>query len=313
MKTLSKEIKITGAMTSFVAGIKSISDYYDLSNSLPWIYGISGHAFIMNIHPELCPSGPTAFATAPLKALMKNLGLTVYGTFFTKSDPEFTSKQQSTFTEFQKAIDHDMPSMVWEMNFPEYYLAVGYDDEHYYYHDLRGEIHSKKWDTLGLTDIGIVDFGTPMPMEPPPEDKIAVRQALEFAVKFARHPQDWTYPSYANGIKAYDVWVQSIQDGKANPFGLAYNTVIWSECRQYAHKFLLEAKARLKTDIFDNAIEHYEVVAWSLSKLAKFYPFPPVKQEIADDQTDDALDELFLAREAEKAALAEIKLIIPQL
>jgi hypothetical protein len=313
MKTLSKKVAVTRAMTSFIAGIKSINDYYELPNSLAWIYGISGHAFILNIHETLCPSGTTAFATAPLKSLLKNLGLTVYGTFFTKTDPEFKTKQESAFAEFKQAIDYDMPSLIWEMAIPEYYLAVGYDDDNYFYLDLCGEMRTMRWDSLGLTDIGVVDFSTPMPMEPAPDDRVAIKEALIFALKFAKHPIDWTYPSYANGIKAYDVWMQSIQDNKANPFGLAYNTAVWAECRKYALEFLLEAKSRLNTDIFDNAIEHYEVVSWSLNKLAKMFPFPPASPQMDKDKLDDAIDELLLAKEAENAGMAELKLIIDQL
>ncbi len=36
-----------------------------------WICGISGYAFFLNIHPELCPSGPTAFDNGFLKQTWK--------------------------------------------------------------------------------------------------------------------------------------------------------------------------------------------------------------------------------------------------
>lgn len=300
-------------MTSYIAGVKSISDYYALPHSLAWIYGCSGHALIMNIHTELCPSGPTFFSTAPINALLQNLGLMCKGTFFNKPDSEFREKQASAFTAYKESIDLDQPSLIWEMELPEYYLAIGYDDENYIYLDLRGETRYKKWNTLGDSDIGMVGIITPEPMQPVADTKSIVKSALSFALKFARHPQQWTYPAYANGTKAYDAWMLALQNDKVNPFGLAYNTSIWSECRKYAHDFLLEAKSRLDTDIFDNAIEHYEVVSWSLNKLAKMFPFPPTSQVIDDDRLDDPLDELLLAKEAEKAGMTELKLIIDQL
>jgi hypothetical protein len=38
--------------------LKGALDYYGIETSIPTVFGASGHAFLINIHDELCPSGP---------------------------------------------------------------------------------------------------------------------------------------------------------------------------------------------------------------------------------------------------------------
>ena len=44
--------------TTMTGVLKGVSDYHGLNLSEPMIYGLSGHAFLINIHVQLCPSGP---------------------------------------------------------------------------------------------------------------------------------------------------------------------------------------------------------------------------------------------------------------
>jgi len=61
--------------TTLMGVVKAVSDFYSLSHSTPTVYGASGHAFMMNIHEVLCPSGPYCFNRKPLFALLMNLGI----------------------------------------------------------------------------------------------------------------------------------------------------------------------------------------------------------------------------------------------
>jgi hypothetical protein len=55
------------------------------------------------------------------------------------------------------------------------------------------------------------------------------------------------------------------------------------------------------------------VVSWSLQKVAKLFPMPPKQADFDAETIETAVDNLFLAKEAEKAAFAEMKLVISQL
>jgi len=139
MKKLSKAISIQPMWTSYMQCLKAINDYLEMGHDAAWIFGTTGHAFIMNIHPELCPSGPTAFSQKPINALTANLGFDLFGTVFDKSDSDFKIKQKEAWNMTKLTIDNDMPSFGWELNIPEYYIIYGYDKENYLFYDLNGK------------------------------------------------------------------------------------------------------------------------------------------------------------------------------
>lgn len=299
--------------TSYIACLKAISDYYKLEHSAAWIFGATGYAFILNITADLCPSGPTAFSDKPMASLAQNLGMSLYGTIFDKNDPDFAKKQKAAWEMTCMAIDNDMPTMGWEMGIPEYHIVYGYDDANYLYYDCQGKPQARKWDTLGKTDIGVVSLFSANQEETSADINKTLKDAFTFALAFSKHKKEWTYPLYSNGIKAYDVWIKALQSENLNPFGLAYNSAVWAECRLMAHEFLKEAAGKLKTHTLANLIEHYDVISWSLQKVAKLFPMPPQQAAYDSETIESATDSLFLAKEAEKAAFEEMKQIITQL
>ena len=44
--------------TTLMGVLKGVADYFDIAVSDAWLFGGSGHAFLINIHEQLCPSGP---------------------------------------------------------------------------------------------------------------------------------------------------------------------------------------------------------------------------------------------------------------
>jgi len=288
-----------------------MSDYMELKHSTAWIYGTSGHAFIMNIHPTLCPSGPTAFAQQPFHALAANLGFDLFGTAFHKDSVDFLQKLEEAWTNTKLAIDNDMPTYGWELDLPEFYMIFGYDKENYLFKGFEGNTLKKKWDTLGSSDIGWVCIYSANPNNKVADVNKTLKDAFTFALKFAKKNKDWTYPAYSNGVRAYDVWIDALQNDKYLLFGLAYNAQVWAECRSNACEFLKEAKAKLKSKLLDNLIEHYDVISWSLQKVAGLFPMGIEKTN--SESIETPIDSLFLAKEAEKFALAEMKHILSQL
>jgi len=59
--------------------VKGCLEYLGIDVSDAWLYGATGHAFVINIHEELCPSGPTAWNYMALFELGKNIGYVVDG------------------------------------------------------------------------------------------------------------------------------------------------------------------------------------------------------------------------------------------
>jgi hypothetical protein len=130
------------------------------------------------------------------------------------------------------------------------------------------------------------------------------------------HPEKYADPRCFGGLKGYDAWIRSVEEGTAAAFGLAYNTAVWAECRKYAVAFLHEARERLDdarlNPHLEKAVEHFEIVSRNLETVKEAYPYNPelsMDPIRADDRAQSAALALKRAKEAEVAgleALAEI-------
>jgi hypothetical protein len=149
----------------------------------------------------------------------------------------------------------------------------------------------------------------------PADDTKTVRDALRFALKHAESPKEWVFPKYKAGVAGFDSWIAALEAGKADGLGMAYNSEVWSECRELGVGFLKEAKDRMPgsmSPVLDEAIEHYESVSRNLKDVAALYPFIGRKPEhIADESRRKAAAEhLKEAREAERRGLSTLAKVL---
>ncbi|MBN1200558.1 MAG: hypothetical protein JXJ20_01760 [Anaerolineae bacterium] len=284
----------------------------DVSNA--WLFGATGHAFLLNIHDELCPSGPTAWKTPMLSQLGRNIGYEEEVIFGMGPEGNIPAKQQEAWDKVRAALDAGIPCYGWGLAVPEFYVIYGYDETGYYY---SGPMHDaghgpKPWQKLGdswngMIEVYIVRRGEPVP------DAQAVKAALTFALEFAQGPSKWVLPNYNAGLTAYDRWIGAIERQKqCDEHGLSYNAAAWDECRRCAVHFLEEAKTRVGngTDaLFDAAIGPYRTVAENLTKVTEVFPFVERKPEHLQDESrcSTAINALRAARSAEEQGLAALK------
>jgi len=255
-------------------------EYLGVEVSDAWLYGATGHAFVMNIHEELCPSGPTAWKSEVLHELGEAIGCRIERIEGDKRQPGFGDVQHAAWKAARSAIDERIPVYGWELDIPEYYVVHGYDEDGYHFNGPMADEGKgpKPWRELGETDIGWLALHVVRRGEAK-DDAVVVKQALDFAVTVRDEPHKYTHGPYAMGLEAYDWWIKAMQDGRTNGFGLPFNAAVWAECRGFAVRFLVEAKERLgdRSAAFDaafgTAIEAYGVVADNLRALAELFPF----------------------------------------
>ncbi len=286
---------------SHLGCIKGCLEHLGADVSWPWLYGGTGHAFVLNIHKVLCPSGPTAWNCRPLLfEFPPNLGYSLVGIHGGNGEPDFAAKQKAAWAFVRGCVDLGIPCYGWELDIPEYYVVHGCDDVGYYYSgpgcdEGKGP---KAWQELADTDIGVLDIYSVQAAQPATDEK-TVKDALSYAVKHAENRPEWTFPDYGAGQKGYAMWADALEQGTADGFGQGYNGAVWAECRAYAVSFLEEAKQRLagKADaLFDQAAAHYSAVRGKLAALAELYPF----QDEAEGQLKSA-EGAQLVREAAAA------------
>jgi hypothetical protein len=268
------------AWVSHLGCLAGCAEYLGLNISRPWLYGATGHAFLINIHPEVCPSGPTCFKSEFISQGARNAGLRVArGVVAHKSQPDFAARQEEAWKYVRGCIDRGVPCYAWEMKVPEWYVVYGYDGGGYYYSGAgcdNGE-GPKPWRDYGNSDIGVVNV---LSVEKgiPAADAKTVKHALAFALEASENPNPWCFADrgYRMGPAGYDLWAAALESGAAGRFGQGYNAAAWRECREMAVRFLREARGRLagKADAaFDEAAGHYDAARDALAALAEKFPF----------------------------------------
>jgi hypothetical protein len=304
---------------SHLGCIKGCLDYLKIDVSDAWLFGGTGHAFIINMHEIVCPSGPTAWNTEMIFKLGSNIGYTIDGIqCIPKSDPKFAEKQKQVWENTKSSIDKGLPCYGWELEIPEYYVVYGYDDKGYYYSGPPCDPNVKKhkqWNELGNTEIGILEMSTVKPIKPANDIK-TVKDAFRFVLEHSKSPSKWIFPKYRAGIEGFDVWIKALESGKAHSWGMAYNSAVWNECRELAVEFLKEAKLRIgkQGELFDEAKKHYEVVAQNLKKVTELFPFPPKGEEVKDSsRCKTGAEYLAVAKNSEELGLKTLSKIVDKL
>jgi hypothetical protein len=297
--------------------IKGCLDFLGIEISDAWLYGGTGHAFVINLHEQVCPSGPTAWRTVKLFELGHNLGYKLDGVFGFKQQDDFAELQERAWEHARQAIDQRRPCYGWEIEIPEFYVVYGYDDVGYYYSgpgcdEGKGP---KPWQEVGDTGIGVLELYSVWPGEAA-ADATTVVQALTFALEIAANPKEWIFEGYRAGPDGFDNWIRALQGGTASDMGVRYNAGVWLECRKNAVEFLKEAKRRLPGRA-DALFDHYKGVAEGLGKVTEVYPwtFEASDEDVlpVDDTSRGAVEALHAAKGAEAAGLQALEKIVQAL
>jgi hypothetical protein len=252
-------------------------EHLGLDVSLPWLYGGTGHAFVLNIAGALCPSGPTCWNWQKLFNLTPNLGYRIEGFSIEKDDAgdSFPQWQQKAWDFVRAGIDRGLPCWGWELHpwIPDHYVIYGYDGEEYLYSGWsEGRL---PWQKLGDMDVKVLQVYRVEPCDRAPDEK-TVRDALATALRLANDPADWTLaPGYSLGPAGFDLWAEELATGNAIRDGHSYNAGVWHECREMAVAFLGEVKQRLSgryVSALDDAAGHYTVVRDKLTAAVALHP-----------------------------------------
>ena len=289
---------------------KAVLDYLGVDVSLPWLFGGTGNAFVLNMNDTVFVDAAQAWDTSMLFDLAPNLGYTVerfhvdHETSLAMPESDFRAKQREAYDFVRVRIDAGLPCYAWEVrSIPAYYMIYGYDDDGYAWSvaDDRGHC---PWDRLGTYDVKQVAVNCVRPTEPRP-DVEAVRAMLMTVLDRIERPDGWSIgPRYRTGLPAYDMWAEALEAGRANRDGGAYITHVWMEARENAVDFLAEAQGRLPDACrgpLGEAEGHYTVVRDKLRALLAMWP----ERHGADwTSTDQIAEGAALVRDA---AAAEAK------
>lgn len=292
-------LKMPPLNTTLMGVIKGVSDYFGLGYSDAWLYGGSGHAFLINIPSDLCPSGPYVWNHKPFYKLVRNLGIETTDLGFSHATPEERRRIEGIL---KKSIDSKMPCALRDK---EDQIISGYDDTHFIVQKPWPQIDYtpdtltfETWKEVGGSIGGAFYTFTKIPSAP---EKEIVRDSLNYAVDLVQNPTripERTSGTYCGGLEAYDTWIQAVKDGLGSSHGNWWNGTVWWECREMAVKYFEEIAAKI-----DGISQKATNLNSQYKKVAEFLGQAKDKQ-LAEDKKIRALEE---ARKVEESCIKGIK------
>lgn len=229
--------------TTLMGCIKGASDYWDLEWSAPMLYGLTGHAFVINIHDGLCPSGPYCWNTDGFGRLLENVGMG-WGEAWHLGGDSTLEERKSVEASLRAAIDR---GDIGILTFLEFQLVAGYDEE--------GMDLIQPWDGKAGSEIsrftfsswkecleseGFAGFRILTRGEVSSSRDRSVLDALRYALEVYRSPETYQFDHYRVGHGAYENWMEAVDRGVGGGHGNWWNAMVWAECRKMAGAFFDE-------------------------------------------------------------------------
>jgi hypothetical protein len=227
--------------TSLLGVIWGASRYYGFDYSRGLLFGATGHAFLINVHKELCPSSPYVWNHEPLYELVQNLGIDM-ALLGHVDDATDTSERTQLEDIVKERMERGVVCGILNL---DHQLIVGHDDAGF---DLAlpwGEDCATTPPRLSYATWS--EFGDELHAEvyelarsEPRDLQETVRASIEFAVGLWEHPAHYAFEDYGIGPRAYANWISAVENGHGNEHGAWWNASVWSECRDAAKEYLRE-------------------------------------------------------------------------
>jgi hypothetical protein len=285
--------------TTLMGVVKAALDYYHLEASEVWAFGGSGHTFLINIHEQLCPSGPYCWKYDGFRKLIRNLGLEMsdLGFFDGKSTAE---ERAAVEQKLKQALDSGIPCSLVNM---EHQVISGYDDKVFFTAQPWGDccngfppatLTFGTWPELkDETHVNFFAFQKLVPAD----RSIVVRDSLRCAIDLFRHPERHSLEHYGIGPNAYGNWIRAVAE-HGSSHGNWWNGTVWSECRAMASGYFTEIGRKLPA------------AARSAGELSKAYgEIADLLSRAADKGMEPAAKSALLtaAKDAEARAIKQVE------
>jgi AraC-like DNA-binding protein len=229
--------------TTLMGCMKGVSDYFELDWTVPQLFGYTTHAFLINIHDDLCPSSPYVWKKNRFDLALRNLGIRKTG--------EIELRKGASADEILQAERRIKTQLdggnLCILDFLEHQLIAGYD--------AKGFLFLEPWNCQSGSEIPSLTFGTwaealeregwvhftlleKEELGTPEEMRISA--AVSGAIRLQTHPQDYELQGYHGGDQAWAAWLAGLDRGLGTGHGHWWNASVWGECRRMAALFFLE-------------------------------------------------------------------------
>jgi hypothetical protein len=312
---------------SHLGAIHGCIDFLGVDIDPAWIFGATGYAFMINVPKGVGCWGPTAWDWQTIMARTPNIGIdTSEWTLSFKNRADFVDMKTAAIDFTRTNFSEGIPLYGCEFGHPEFYTITGIEDSGFTYLwwnvlEDKGYTVLRTWEDFGLVDVGILFVGSVRKTGTTLDDMKTISDALHFALT-VRDSEASALGGQSIGIKAYDTWIESLQDGSlsegpwCHPDGTSHNAWCWCECRGYAVKFLQICAEKVSGSLsseFFGAAEQYKQVYEALGKVTRLFPYNQSAAMPSNETVESASIELRKAKDAEQKGLEIIEKIYKEI
>lgn len=306
---LPMEVEYQPAWLTWVASTTTCLRALDIECDQVDVAGLSGYAFHLGVHEEICPSGPTVLDWSRLSRGVHSLGRATIE--FRSPCCEATGKARedscrAAFELVRSELLAGRPCVLWGTYVPEFGVVVGIQGEACQVKSFKETLQQDQpaipYNKTALPG-GIYALGFPAEAEYGElhRDLEAILEAL----------RQWGRPAYGRyrfGADAYEVWIEALRAKRADRFGCGYNAACYAEGRRFAQQFFQRMSTRrpLAANLLRQAAESYGEAAHAMARFSEVFPFSHDEEGpiTAAGKIEQAARLLAEARDAEARAMA---------
>lgn len=308
------QVEYRPAWLSWVGSTTGCLNALGVECDLADVAGYSGIAFFINVHEELCPSGPTAFDWQTLPTGVSCPGRSTLVFAATEFPIDGVGEgaldcRRAAYDLVTREVEAGRPCVLWGTYVPEFGIAVGVGNGSYHVESFRGHMGEPQ-PAIPLHELaapgGPYVLAFPTTTEVPREE--ADRYAVCHAVEMLEHRT--ACGPYATGAAGYDTWITALERDRAEAMGNSYNAQCWAEAKRFARDFLsrLAERSQHAAEPLSQAVAEYVRAASAMGELAQLFPFPGDNREVDDRAKRSAgIEALRVSRDAEARAAEALK------
>ncbi len=283
--------------TTLMGCIKGAADYFDLDFTPAMLYGLTGHAFLINVHKEICCSGPYVWKREGFQACLRNVGIEWVHNPVGKDSSNEERKAMERM--MRKNLESGGLGM---LGFLEFQLFSGYDEEGFHFlqpweSDCPVTISNLSYNTWTecLDREGFAVFSTLTKVSLKKDVIEMVKDALTYALEFYREPEKHRAgghlnKSYKMGFGAYENWIQGVKDGFGDKHCNLVNGNMYADCRRMGSLFFDELQEILDTkrakDVSSELSDLYQRMSDNFDHIKELELDPKRKIELLEENLE---------------------------
>lgn len=269
--TVELNAKVPMFNTTLMGMVRGVADFYGVTLSDAMLYGATGHAFMINIHTSLCPSGPYCWKRERLYALLPNTGVSLTDIGFVGGDVS-AERRAAIDAQLRAHLESKNPCGLVNM---EFQLIRGFD--------ATGFLTSQPWLPHNSFPPGHLTYGTwsefgneihvnffTFRKTSPVARRDMIVAGIRHGIDIHANPEAHTSGAYTTGAAAFDTFIAAVKAGHGNSHGNWWNATVWAECRDMAAKFLREVAPEFSSvkGELESASDDYLQVSAALAKVS---------------------------------------------